>query len=296
MAFDISKLTEGVYLPVEEASEIWSRATDNSIIMNNAQRMVMPGSGRAIDLINSMPSPAWVGETNPKPNGAPTLANMQIVPYKMAIIIPFSDEFRRDKEALYSAIVEKAPAELGRYFDRTVFDATVPAPGANFDKLSGATAVSIADDAYGGFVEADGLVAANGGSIDRWILSAQGRTVLYGERDADGRPLFNDSTADGSIGAVLGRPVYLNKNIYVPGTPNIVGIGGDWSSARWGSVEGIKMSYSNQTSITIDGNLISLFENNMFAVKLEMEVAFRVIDEDDFVLFTDEAAPAGGGE
>lgn len=296
MAFDVSRLTEGVYLPVEEASEIWSRATDNSIIMNNAQRMVMPGSGRAIDLINSMPSPAWVGETDHKPNGAPTLANMQIVPYKMAIIIPFSDEFRRDKEALYSAIVEKAPAELGRYFDRTVFDSTVPAPGANFDKLSGATAVSIADDAYGGFVEADGLVAANGGSIDRWILSAQGRTVLYGERDADGRPLFNDSTADGSIGAVLGRPVYLNKNIYVPGTPNIVGIGGDWSSARWGSVEGIKMSYSNQTSITIDGTLISLFEHNMFAVKLEMEVAFRVIDEDDFVLLTDEAAPAGGGE
>ena len=43
----------------------------------------------------------------------------------------------------------------------------------------------------------------------------------------------------------------------------------------FGTVEGVRVTYSEDTAVTIGGELVSLFEHNMFAVRAEIEVGFR---------------------
>lgn len=295
MAIDTNRTSEGVYLPIETAREVWAKATDTSAIMQHVPQISLPGAGRAIDVINGMPEAAWVGETDRKPNGNPELDNKKVVPYKLALIIPFSDEFRRDKNALYSAIVREAPKQLGKKVDETIFDASVTAPGAEFDKLSGATQVSIAENTYANLVDAQGLIATADGDLSAWLMSPNGLSYIYKAVDGNDRPLFLDNAQDGAIGRILGEPVYKAKYAKSAGTPNVVGYAGDWESARWGTVEGIKMSISDEATLNIGGTPVNLWEQNMFAVRLEMEFGFRVLDIDHFVALTDEVTPPAGG-
>ena len=100
---------------------------------------------------------------------------------------------------------------------------------------------------------------------------------------------------------LLGEPVHYTKGVYAAGTPNVVGFAGDWSSAVWGTVEGIKVDIDNKATL-VDGtitvptsgvdtvdipNLINLWQRNMFAVLVEVEIGFRVRDLARFVKLTD---------
>ena len=76
---------------------------------------------------------------------------------------------------------------------------------------------------------------------------------------------------------------------------NAVGIAGDWTQAMYGTVEGVKVDYSaDATLVTGESGseeYINLFQQNMFAVRAEIEVGF-VADEDCFNILTAAAASA----
>ena len=93
--------------------------------------------------------------------------------------------------------------------------------------------------------------------------------------------------------------------MYKSGSPNQIGFAGDWQSAIWGSVEGIRVSVSTEASIT-DGtkplvvgsetvqvpNVLNLWQRNMFAILVEVEIGFQVRDLARFVKLTDGAVAA----
>src|SRR5690606_15745341 len=137
---DISRATTGVYLPPAVSGEIWGETQDASAVMQLARRITLPGGGGSIPIITGDAEAGWVGETEEKPVSRATLANKQITAYKLAVIEPFSNEFRRDLPGLYAELVRRLPAALGKKFDQTVLGTTA-APGSNFDKLTAATSV-----------------------------------------------------------------------------------------------------------------------------------------------------------
>ena len=110
--------------------------------MSLANRMVIPGSGVTMNVITGDPTPAWTVESTEKTVSKPTFENKVMQPYKLAVIVPFSDQFRRDEAALYDAIVSRVPGALGKYFDQTVLFGDNN-PGTNFDDLSAAAAVDV---------------------------------------------------------------------------------------------------------------------------------------------------------
>ena len=68
----------------------------------------------------------------------------------------------------------------------------------------------------------------------------------------------------------------LSKAAFKSGSPSVVGYAGDWSQALYGIVEGVKIDYSSDaTLVDGDNNTINLFQQNMFAVRAEIEVGFR---------------------
>lgn len=261
-------------LPVDVAQEILAKTQNESAVMALARQIVLPGRGAAINVIASDPEAAWVGETSAKTVSNPGLATKVMRAYKLAVIVPFSNEFRRDVASLYDAIVERLPRALAEKFDATVFGA-VNAPGTDFDTFASATAQSLGTDAYAGLVAADGDVAAHGGIMNGVVLSPQGKSILLGATDDQKRPLFINSVAEGAIPMVLGARTLQSKGAYKAGTPNMVGVVGDWTQAMYGTVEGVRIDYSSDATLTSGNATINLFQQNMFAVRAEIEVGFR---------------------
>lgn len=269
-----------ITLPTEVSAEIIQKTQGASAVMQLARQITLPGRGLTIPVIAGDPEAAWVDETNPKPVSNPTLSTKIMQAYKLAVIVPFSDEFARDSDALFDALISRLPGALALKFDQTVFGGT--APGSNFDTLTSVTAQSISragdSPVYAALVAADTDIATHGGIVSGFAFSAQGRGELLAATDADGRPLFVNSVADGAIPRLLGAPVVYTKGAYKAGdatNPDVIGFAGDWTQAMYGTVEGVKIDMSNQATLTIGNQQVNLWERNMFAVRAEIEVGFR---------------------
>jgi HK97 family phage major capsid protein len=280
MAIDVSRLSSGVNLPREVSNEIMTNAQEQSAVMRLAKRVDMPGRGLTIPVLSGDAQADWVDETDEKPVSRPTFSNKNMTAYTLAVIVPFSNQFKRDGQALYNAILDRLPGALGAKFDATVLrDGDVP--GSNFDTLADVTTVSLKTDTYDGLVAADGALSAAGHLLNGWALAPQGRGLLLQSRDENGRPLFINSASDGAVPMLLGAPVYLTRSVYKAdadgagaGTEAQVGVVGDWTQAQYGTVEGIQISMSDQATLTDGENTINLWQRNMFAVRAEVEIGF----------------------
>lgn len=273
---DINRTTT-INLPGAVSSDILQKTQESSAVMSLARQITLPGLGTTISVITGDPEAGWVGETEKKPVKRGTLATKVMQPYTLAVIVPFSNQFRRDVPALYDALVQRLPGALAKKFDATVFGA-FDAPGSNFDTLKDATAQSILTNAYGGLVAADADIAGHDGLLNGWVLSPQGKAILLTAVDGNKRPLFINSAAEGAVPMILGAPVRQSKGAYTAETASadaLVGIAGDWTQAVYGTVEGVQIAISDQATLTDGGSTINLFEQNMFAVRAEIEVGFR---------------------
>lgn len=264
-----------IELPADVSQEIIQKTQEGSAVMQLARSIALPGRGLEIPVIVSDPEAAWTDETDNKPVSNPGLETKTMRGYKLAVIVPFSNQFRRDAAALYDAIVERIPGALGKKFDATVFGA-VAAPGSDFDTFASCNSHSIASDAYQGLVDADTDISMNGGITNGYVVSPQGKGILLGAVDGDHRPLFINNVSEGAIPMILGSKTLISKGAYVAGSPNTVGIAGDWTKAVYGIVEGIEIAFSSDASLTLaNGTTINLFQRNMFAVRAEIEIGFR---------------------
>lgn len=282
----ISTNRTDITLPAEIAQEILQKVRDTSAVMQLARRVSLPGRGLQIPVITSDPTAAWVSETGAKNVSNPGLSTKLMQAYKLAVIVPFSDEFRRDAAALYDALIARLPDALAYKFDQTVMGA-VDAPGENFDTFATCTAQALVPGAgetiYGNLVKAYADIADHGGSLNGFGLSPAGVGLLLGAVTTSGTPIFTTPDA-GRLGRVLGAQTVEGRGLYKAGaaavgsgagTPAVVGAAGDWSQAMWGTVEGVQIRFADQTGLTINSNQVNLWEHNMFAVRAEIECGFR---------------------
>lgn len=277
-------------LPVDVSQEIMQKTQEDSAIMRLARQIALPGRGTSINVITSDPEAAWVGETYSKTVSNPGLATKVMRAYKLAVIVPFSNEFRRDVAALYDALIERLPRALAQKFDATVFG-NGDKPGDDFDNFASITKQSLASDAYAGLVAADTDVALHGGVVNGYAISPQMRGILLGAEDTSHRPIFINSVADGAVDRLLGAPVVISKGAFVSGSPAVIGVCGDWSQAMYGTVEGVKIDYSSDATLVVNDSTINLFQQNMFAVRAEIEVGFRA-DTNMFNALTATSVPS----
>lgn len=284
---DINRTTAGVLLPPQVASEIWADAQEQSFVMQRVPKTPLPGEGKSFQTITGDGEAKFVAETARKPVSNPTFGTKEMRAHKIALVESFSDEFRRDKAALFAALKPRMAGSIAKTFDMAVLHG-VGAPTAGFDNLSAAPAVALGSPAYDALVGALQSVATAGGDVTAWGLSGQGEARILLEKDTAGRPLFINSMADdGSVGSVLGRPTWRSKHLYLDGAPDVLGMGGDWSSAMWGSVEGIKYEEYGGPIYNDAGTLVHAGrQDNMFSVICEIEVGFIYRDLNRFVRLT----------
>lgn len=277
-----------INLPNDVSTEILQKTQESSKIMQLATRIALPGVGLQIPVIASDPEASWISEAASKPVSFPSLDKKIMQGHKLAVIVPFSDEFRRDAGALYDALIARLPGVLAKKFDNTVFFGPSSGSLANFDNFSSITAASLQSSVYSGLVTADTNISEEGGTITGYVFSPQGRGMLLGALDGTNRPLFTLGVASGEVPAILGAPVHFTSAAYKAGSaasgsdaavPDVVGIAGDWSHAMYGIVSDMSVSISDQATLTYKdaGNntvTLNLWQQNMFAVRAEIEVGF----------------------
>lgn len=280
-----------ITLPTDVSAEILQKTQERSAIMQLARQIALPGRGLTIPVITADPEASWVDETDEKPVSNPTLSTKIMQAYKLAVIVPFSNEFKRDMNALYDALIARLPNALGLKFDATVFGSGNK-PGDNFDNFASCTAQSISGESgvYGALVAADTDIATHGGVLNGFAMSPQGKGELLSALDTTKRPLFVNNVSEGAVPTLIGAPVKYTKGAYIAGSgasgtsgqsgyvaavPDLIGIAGDWTQAMYGTVEGVDISVSDQATLTIGNSAINLWQRNMFAVRAEIEVGFR---------------------
>lgn len=276
----VNRTLTNVYLPSAVSNEIWQTVQESSVITRAARRITLPGEGVTIPIITGDAVADWVAETGEKPVSRPTIGSQTITGYKLALIVPFSNEFRRDLPTLYSALASRLPAAIGKKFDETIFGYD-SSPGSGFDTLSGIAEVELVD--YSSIVEAAQTVAdVDDAAISHTILSPQADFIFSASVDSEGRPLWPDTDA---VFGKFGGSVLRSKHVYDAGT-GTVGVVGDFSgNAVWGQVEGLSVAISTEATITDGETPINLWQRNMFAVRVEATMGFAVADAGAFVRY-----------
>jgi HK97 family phage major capsid protein len=294
-AVDINRGTTGVSLPASVSSEIWGATVEASTIMQVARQISLPGNGVTIPMVTGEATADWVAESEEKPVSRPTVSSKAMTAYKIAVIVPFSNEFKRDVGTLYAELVRRLPAALATKFDNTVYGGD-SAPGANFDTLASAPTLTVdATSTFADLIAVVNALGAQGVDLSAWIANPSLYGLLLGTTNTLGQQIFVPGGASTrNVGNVLGSPVYKTRTALPTGagaTADKIGFAGDFAgSAVWGSVQGVQVSQSDQATIQDGATSVNLWQRNMFAVRAEVEVGFRFRDVNHFVSINDGTA------
>lgn len=292
------------FLPANQADAYFEAARRQSVVQSLARRVPLGINGESIPVVTSKPTAGWVAEGGQKPatKGAMTLKSMS--PEKIAAIAVVSAEVVRANPGNYINIFREDIAEaFAIAFDSAALHGTSTPFGQYIDQTTKTveigTSASSAGGVYADFNAGLKLLVDDGKVLTGFALDDKAEPILNGSVDTTGRPLFVDAVYDDTAlsgGRLLRRQALYGKGIstaVVAGTPNTGGIiayGGDWSQAIWGTVGGISYDVSTQATVTINGELVSLWENNLVAIRAEAEYGFLVNDTAAFVKYTNHTA------
>lgn len=292
------------FLPANQADAYFEAARRQSVVQSLARRVPLGINGESIPVVTSKPTAGWVSEGGQKPatKGAMTLKSMS--PEKIAAIAVVSAEVVRANPGNYINIFREDIAEaFAIAFDSAALHGTSTPFGQYIDQTTKTvelgTSAASAGSVYADFNAGLKLLVDDGKVLSGFALDDKAEPILNGAVDTTGRPLFVDAVYEDTAlsgGRLLRRQALYGKGIataVVAGTPNTGGIiayGGDWSQAIWGTVGGISYDVSTQATVTINGELVSLWENNLVAIRAEAEYGFLVNDTAAFVKYTNHTA------
>lgn len=296
MAITAATLTSDFsgFLNRAQAQPIFDEARRRSVVQQLGRQVQLGPNGEAIPVTLTKPVAGWVNEGAKKPASEGSKGLVTMDPEKLAVIIVVSAEVVRANPGGYMDDIRADAAEaFAVAFDAAALHGTSsPFPDAIADTTKSVelgTTAAAGGGIYGDLVAGLDALVTDG---KRWTGSAFGEVVepmFLGATDTTGRPLFIDTppvdtTPVVTAGRLLGRPSFMGEGVDL-GT--LKGFAGDWTKVAWGTVGGISYDVSTEATVTINGALVSLWENNLVAVRAEAEYGLVIADVDAFVEFVD---------
>jgi len=219
-------------------------------------------------------------------------------PKKLAVIAVVSAEVVRANPGNYMDFIRNDVARaFAVAFDAAALHGTSTPFSTYVDQTSNSVEMAGTTPAFTG-VWADlnsalSTLVTAGKDPNGWALDSRFEPVLNGTVDTAGRPLFIESPLTETAGPIragrlMGRSAFVGPGVY-GATGKIYGYLGDWTQAAWGTVGGISYDISTQATVTVNGALVSLWENNLVAVRAEAEYGFLVNDTAAFCKLANNA-------
>lgn len=308
---DFSGTTSG-FIPAEVSGTIFELAARMSVAQQLVPQVPLSFRGTSVPVVTGRPVAKWVDEASAKQATQGTMSLKTITPKKLAAIAVVSAETIRANPGGYVDSLRPQLAEafavafdyaafyglggdgtgagpfstyLAQTTKSTEFGANSQANGGVYKDLVDSIAEIVSD------TDASGIrhYQCNGFALDNQV-----EPRLLAAVDSSGRPIWVDLPIDAQAnvfarpGSLVGRVAYLGDLANPANT--IHGFAGDWTQAAWGVVGGITFDVSTEAAVTINGSLVSLFENNLVAIRAEAEYGFLLNDADAFVQLRNDTA------
>lgn len=256
-----------------DSGVILQAQVEASALAKLVKKISLPGSGAYVHEFTTGGA-EYVAEGALKPVVDVTGASVLVDAIKFAKVVVLTKELAEDSPAIANAILQDLPASFASTLDRIVIGDTSK-PTGNIDSLVGAPTqeVSTVSDLYAAY----DTVEATGATVDGILFTSSYLNYLRGKVNDLGLPVF-------SIGAndIDGIPFAVVRS----STRN-AWVGPFASRAVWGVVDGYpKVDISTDAPVTVDGKMISLFQENKIGVLGETRVGFRVANVNEFVKLT----------
>ena len=274
------------FIKPAQAQNYFEKARYASSVMQLARQVPLGASGQEIIVPTGKATAGWVNEAGKKPTTETSIGVKGFTPHKIAAISVVSAEVVRANPGNYMQLLQD---EIAQSFAEAFDAAALHGDGPFAASVSDTTkSVSLAPSAYDGVVEALDVLAKDGKKLNGFAFDRVVEATFLGEKDGVDRPLFVDTPLENTASAVtpgriIGRSSFLGDGV---AKNDVVGFAGDWSQLVWGTVGGIKFDVSTQATVTLDGSLVSLFENNLVAIRAEAEYGLLINDVEAFVSIT----------
>jgi HK97 family phage major capsid protein len=293
------------YLEPEMAQDYFAEVEKVSIIQQLARKIPMGTTGQHIPHWTGDVTASWLNEAQEKPITKGDMTKQTIMPHKIATIFVASSEVVRANPGNYlNTMRTKVATAIAMKFDAAAINDTASPFGA---KLADTTKkISLADtnpttagaqgNAYLALNNGLDLLLADGKKWNGTLFDDIAEPILNGAVDLNNRPLFLEATygdinAPFRSGRVLGRQTYLSDHVtHLDGTDTVVGYMGDWSQLLWGQIGGLSYDVSDEATLNLGSaanpSLVSLWQHNLVAVRVEAEFGLLVNDPEAFVQLT----------
>lgn len=274
------------FIKPAQAQNYFEKARYASSVMQLARQVPLGASGQEIIVPTGKATAGWVSEGQKKPTTETSIGVKGFTPHKIAAISVVSAEVVRANPGNYMTLLQD---EIAQSFAEAFDAAALHGDGPFAASVSDTTkSVSLSTGAYDGVVEALDVLAKDGKKLNGFAFDRVVEATFLGEKDGVDRPLFVDTPLENTASAVtpgriIGRSSFLGDGV---AKDDVVGFAGDWSQLVWGTVGGIKFDVSTQATVTLDGSLVSLFENNLVAIRAEAEYGLLINDVEAFVSIT----------
>lgn len=292
-------------LEPEKAQDFFKEAEKTSIVQRVAQKVPMGPTGVEFPHWNGNVQAGWVDEAEMKPITKGDFTKKTFKPKKIAAIFVVSAEVVRANPHNY---IETMRSKIGEAFALKFDEAVLFGGDSPFGAYVNQTTkiVSLADtqatagnqtNVYDSLNNGLGLLVADGKKWRSTLLDESVEPLINGSKDAQGRPLFleseySDVNGPFRIGRTIGRPTILSDHLQ---EGNVVGFMGDFSQILWGQVGGFSYDVTDQATLNVgteqSPNFVSLWQNNLVAVRIETEYAALVNDPAAFVRLTNATLP-----
>lgn len=289
------------FLNRQQAQPIFERAARQSVFQRLAREVPLGGNGTSIPVVTGRPTAGWVSEGAAKPASSGSLALKNMDPKKLAVIAVVSAEVVRANPGGYMDLLRPQIAEAFAIgFDLAAAHDMGPdgtggaGPFSTYlDQTANSVEIGTGATIHDDFVSALSLLIADDSRLNGFALGEEIEPLLFSAKDANDRPLYidlpsgqMDAPDEVRQGRLLGRNAFIGEGVSTPNGTSVVGYAGDWTQAAWGVVGGISYDVSTQATVTINGSYVSLWENNLVAIRAEAEYGWVVNDTDSFVKFT----------
>lgn len=278
-------------IPSEQGELVLKDFLTQSAVTQLAKPEVMTKPVKEFTYLAEGPGAYWVGEAEKIQTSKATWLTARMEAKKLGVILPVSKEFLNYTVKDFFAQMGPAIAEAfyTKFDQAALFGTNSPyASGVsvweNVVASNNYVQQGSADNLYLDLNDLLALVEEGDNDPNGFTTTKRFRKDLRGAVDDKNLPIFNDARS-GETAQALGLPIgYASIKSWDAAKAAL--ITGDWDYARYGVLQGIEYAVSEDATITTitdgQGNPISLFERDMFALRATMHIGFMTLKEDAF--------------
>lgn len=285
-------------IPEEQGGLIIEDVIKGSTVMKLAKNEPMTAPKKNFSFKAKGAGAYWVSETEVIKTSKVEWLQASMTAEKLGVIIPFSKEFLRyTAKDFFNEVKPLISEAFYETFDiAALFGTNSPFATHTSGKaiFTGAvdegntvaigTGVNLQDDVFALMA----LIEANGFNPDGLATENSFKQLLRTAKDPNHARLYTD------LNSVEGLPVSYAKPEAWDKT-KAAALMGDWDFARYGILQGIEYSVSEDATLSsvvgADGKPINLFERDMFALRATMHIGYMNVKPGAFGALTPNVTP-----